>query len=267
MSAQPQQQQLSLQNTVVGLHHLEKSPSVQDGISPELELDLRITGCHLIQCAGILLKLPQVAMATAQILLHRFYYQASLKQFSIRDASMGALFLATKLEECPRKLRDITNVFHFLITQMGGSEFSLPEIIHQEYKDALFQAELQILGKLGFNVHVQHAHGFMIYYLSSLGLTDRHDLVQRAWNYLNDSLRTNVYVCYQPPTIACAAIMLAARDTAVKMPMQPPWWQLFESDHEDMENIAGHILSLFKRPLLQKPPLLLDDLSFLINEM
>jgi hypothetical protein len=39
--------------------------------------DLRYLGCELIQSGAILLKLPQVAAATAQILFQRFYYQKS----------------------------------------------------------------------------------------------------------------------------------------------------------------------------------------------
>lgn len=36
------------------------TPSRQDGISEELEKDLRIIGCSLIQNAGIIMKQPQV---------------------------------------------------------------------------------------------------------------------------------------------------------------------------------------------------------------
>lgn len=43
---------------------LTKSPSSFDAISPELETDLRIAGCELIQTAGQLLKLPQVGIVT-----------------------------------------------------------------------------------------------------------------------------------------------------------------------------------------------------------
>ncbi len=50
----------------------------------------------------------------------------------------------------------------------------------------MYFAEISILGLLGFNVQVQHPHGFMINYLKSLELEDNHDLAQRAWNYLND---------------------------------------------------------------------------------
>ena len=36
-------------------------------------------------------------------------------------------------------------------------------------------------------------------------------LVQTAWNYMNDSSRTPIFCQYQPETIACACIYLAAR--------------------------------------------------------
>ena len=48
------------------------SPSSLDGITPLQEALLRAAGCDLIEEGGILLRLPQVAMCTAQILLQRF---------------------------------------------------------------------------------------------------------------------------------------------------------------------------------------------------
>ena len=51
---------LSLDNCLLSRDKLDKSPSVVDGLDPDTEYDLRITGCEHIQTAGILLKLPQV---------------------------------------------------------------------------------------------------------------------------------------------------------------------------------------------------------------
>lgn len=51
---------LSLDNCLLPAEKLSRSPSIADGLNPQTEYDLRITGCELIQTAGILLKLPQV---------------------------------------------------------------------------------------------------------------------------------------------------------------------------------------------------------------
>ena len=60
---------------------LNFSPSQKDKIDPTEELLYRVYGCELIQEAGILLKLPQVVMATGQNIFHRFFYRKSLEIF------------------------------------------------------------------------------------------------------------------------------------------------------------------------------------------
>ena len=75
---------LNLENCIVPRERLLNTPSAKLGISHELEVDLRITGCEYIQAAGMLLQLPQVAMATAQVLFQRFYYAKSFIDFRVR---------------------------------------------------------------------------------------------------------------------------------------------------------------------------------------
>ncbi|KAG9292132.1 hypothetical protein G9A89_005276 [Geosiphon pyriformis] len=228
---------LSLQNAILTFDQLETTPSRKDGISEELEDALRQLGCEFIQSAGILMKLPQVAMATAQVLFQRFFYVASLKKFSALDIGMGALFLASKVQESPSKIRDLINVYHYLIIRYQNTPHEPLEYFGQtffEMKDAIVIAEMQILKRLGFNVHVQLPYGLMVNYLKVLELTEHEEIPQKAWGYLNDSLRTNIYVCYQPPTIACAVIWLAARMCQVKLPTEPAWWELFEARLEDI---------------------------------
>lgn len=75
---------LNLENCVVPNDRLLNTPSAKLGMSHELEVDLRVTGCEYIQAAGMLLQLPQVAMATAQVLFQRFYYAKSFVDFKVR---------------------------------------------------------------------------------------------------------------------------------------------------------------------------------------
>ncbi|KAG0321809.1 hypothetical protein BGZ97_010240 [Linnemannia gamsii] len=205
------QVKLSLQNALLTLEQLQQTPSREDGITEEQEDHLRQLGCHLIQHAGILLKLPQVAMATGQILFQRFFYQASLRKFAVRDISMGSVFLAAKVEECPIRFLDLVNVFDHLIKKFHRLPLDPMPAYQQTFytlKDATVVAEMQILKKLSFNVHVQTPYAIMINYLKVLELIDHPIIPQLAWSYLNDGLRT-----------------------------------------KDIENIAGHITLLYHRPL------------------
>jgi len=74
---------LSLDNCIIPNERLIHTPSSRDGVSHDLEVDLRIVGCEYIQSAGLLLRLPQVAMATAQVIFQRFYYSKSYVKYSI----------------------------------------------------------------------------------------------------------------------------------------------------------------------------------------
>jgi len=59
---------------------LLQTPSVLDGVTPELEREMRSKGCNFITQLGIQLKLPQLTLATASTYLHRFYMQNSLNR-------------------------------------------------------------------------------------------------------------------------------------------------------------------------------------------
>lgn len=58
---------LTLENCLLPENRLEETPSQQDGLDKQVEIDLRILGCELIQVAGILLKLPQVSQHSTGI--------------------------------------------------------------------------------------------------------------------------------------------------------------------------------------------------------
>ncbi|PPR04963.1 hypothetical protein CVT24_010421 [Panaeolus cyanescens] len=252
---------------LASLEQIEKSPSREDGIPEDLEEDLRAYGCKLIHQAGILLKQKQVAVAAAQILFQRFWFVTSMKQFGVgvgnlfsgwesSDIGMGALYLASKLEECPLRMRDLINVYDLLLQRAthqhgpkGDQEFHYYPMSYfgntfYDLKDALVVAEMQILKRLGFNVHVVLPYGTLINYLRVLELTSREDACTRAWGYLNDAHQTPVYAVYQMPTIVCAAIFLTVRHLGIPLP--PNWWELFDADWEDVSSVSGYIMRLYR---------------------
>lgn len=51
---------ITLENCLLPEHTLRFTPSMSSGLDPDTETELRVTGCELIQAAGILLRLPQV---------------------------------------------------------------------------------------------------------------------------------------------------------------------------------------------------------------
>ncbi len=64
---------------------------------------------------------------------------------------------------------------------------------------------------------------------------------------MNDSFRTSVFMQYQPETIACACIFLAARKLEIALPNQPQWFELFDVEEDELKDISMKILRLYTR--------------------
>ncbi|XP_043917808.1 cyclin-L1-like isoform X1 [Protopterus annectens] len=241
--------EITLKNCVIPEERVQFTASMVDGLDLEVETDLRIVGCELIQAAGILLKLPQVAMATSQVLFQRFYYSKSFVKHIMEIVAMACVHLASKIEEAPRRVRDVVNVFHHL-RQVRERKKSAPMPLDASYinlKNQVIKAERRVLKELGFCVHVQHPHKIIVMYLQVLECERNQHLVQTSWNYMNDSLRSDVFVRFHPETIACACIYLAARALEIPLPSRPHWFLLFGANEEDIQDVCHRILKLYTR--------------------
>ena len=65
---------LDISNSVLPLDKLSPTPSAKDGLSEEIEMQIRSLGCDLIQIAGKLLKLPQVSYLVLHIFNLRLFF-------------------------------------------------------------------------------------------------------------------------------------------------------------------------------------------------
>ncbi|XP_019911428.3 cyclin-L1 isoform X2 [Esox lucius] len=218
---------LTLDNCLLPSERLLQSPSAGHGLSADSEEQLRMRSCEMIQAAGILLRLPQVAMATGQILFQRFYYCKSFVRHCAEIVAMACVHLASKIEEEPRRVRDVLNVFYHL-KHSKGKRTQVPMPLDANY----ISAKAQII----------------VMYLQVLECERDTKLVQTAWNYMNDSLRTDVFLRFSAETVACACIYLSARTLQIPLPDQPPWFLLFGASEEDLKEICRRILRLYSLP-------------------
>ncbi|KAF2355811.1 Cyclin N-terminal [Trinorchestia longiramus] len=240
---------LTLDNVLIPQEKLHPSPSALDGLDEDTEYDLRVLGCEMIQTSGILLRLPQVAMACGQVLFQRLYYAKSLVRYPMEATAMACVALASKIEEAPRKIRDVINVFRHIRQVRNGKTLS-PVILDANYitlKNQVIKAERRLLKELGFCCHVKHPHKIIIMYLRLVEADDNRNLAKSSWNYMNDALRTDVFMRYTPEAIASACIWLAARKLKVPLPENPPWYHIVSVCIEDIQMIAASILKLYTR--------------------
>ncbi|XP_055339411.1 cyclin-L1-like [Paramacrobiotus metropolitanus] len=245
---------ISLENCILPADKLFPTPSMTEGLDVRTEWYLRRLGCDIIQHAGILLKLPQTAAATAQVLYQRFYYAKSFIKNDYLTMGMACVYLSSKVEESPRRLRDIINVFTHIRQTLCGEPIE-PVLVIESYvnlKNQVIKCERRLLKELGFCVHVKHPHKLIVMYLQLLDMDKNAVFVQKAWNYMNDSLRTDLFVRYSPEAVACGCIFLAARALQIPLPRKTSWFQLLAVTADALVDIATNILLLYS---IKLPPI------------
>ncbi|OEH74935.1 putative cyclin [Cyclospora cayetanensis] len=241
----------------------QQTPSTRDGLSREVEISQRVYGCQLIQKAGVLLRLEAVTVASAQTILHRFYYRKSLKKFDVRLVATSSLLLACKLEEDPRRVKSLIDVVQLLSRAEDANakvtedniDYFLIEYDSTEFDIAraeIFRCERYILRELGFMVSqtLVHPHRYILQYIHALCKGDyvpTNRLSQIAWGYLNDSMQTTLCCEVQPAVVAVGSIFLAACDLNIPLARETGWYELFDVTWEDVVKVCTRILSLYKR--------------------
>ena len=227
------------------------SPSHKMGISWDDEVMHRIFGCELIQEASMRLRLAQVVAVTGQHLLHRYYYRKSLTKFDAFSVAMGCFLLSSKVEETPRTVRDVINIFHEIYQrrrQLKLKSLDMTTSRYNTWKNEVVMIERFILKELGFSFYnvLDHPHKYILYLIKLLDCSPA--IAQTAWNYLNDSMRLDLPLRYEAKVIACAAVYLAIHRAGVHFPEEAPWWSLLVEDKETLLDVCDAILSLYHRP-------------------
>lgn len=130
--------------------------------------------------------------------------------------------------------------------------YYLSESSYITFRNRLLNIEGQILNEIGFEMHVALPHPLAITYLQTLDVFGASQpkgtgplVAKRAVEYLNTALLSPqmLYLTHQPNALATAAIYLAARDVGASLP-DLEWWEVFDTDREDLGFLALSMKSL-----------------------
>lgn len=189
------------------------------------------------------------------VYFHRFYLKHSFTQFDRHLVAVTCLFLASKVEETQKKLREIAWVYVRCIPARKR-KFDIPvradeyySTTHYKYtKQKLVSLEKTLLRAIAFQLKVVHPYTSLLDYARKVE-GDKH-LTQVAWNFVNDSLhRTDLCLQYAPDLIACASIYLASKYLKKNLfcDGKSEWWAHFKVSKATLEEISNQILDLYER--------------------
>ncbi|CAL5397387.1 unnamed protein product [Camellia sinensis] len=228
---------------------LQNSPSRKDGINEATETTLRIY-------------VPQAVMATGQDNVYMLSDVGSDLIYLQRVAA-SCVWLASKLEESPRKARQVLIVFHRMECRRENLPIEHLDTFPKKYAELkmdLNRTERHLLKEMGFICHVEHPHKFISNYLAALETPP--ELRQEAWNLANDSLRTTLCVRFKSEVVACGVVYAAARRFQVPLPENPPWWKAFDADKSGIDEVCRVLAHLYSLPKAKYIPVCKDGDSF-----
>ncbi|XP_077244409.1 cyclin-T1-3-like isoform X1 [Tasmannia lanceolata] len=228
----------------------ENSPSRRDGIDLKKETYFRKSYCTFLQDLGMRLKVPQVTIATAIIFCHRFFLRQSHAKNDRRTIATVCMFLAGKVEETPRPLKDVILVSYEIIHKKDPAAVQRikQKETYEQQKELILLGERVVLATLGFDLNVHHPYKPLVEAIKKFKVA-QNALAQVAWNFVNDGLRTSLCLQFKPYHIAAGAIFLAAKFLKVKLPSdgEKVWWQEFDVTPRQLEEVSNQMLELYEQ--------------------
>ncbi|KAM3293380.1 hypothetical protein ACQJBY_036756 [Aegilops geniculata] len=235
----------------------ENSLSRKDGIDLKKESYLRKSYCTFLQDFGMRLKVPQVTIATAIVFCHRFFLRQSHAKNDRLTIATVCMFLAGKVEETPRPLKDVVLISYEIIHKKDPAAVARikQKEVYEQQKELILIGERAVLITLGFDLNVHHPYKPLVEAIKKFKVA-QNALAQVAWNFVNDGLRTSLCLQFKPNHITAGAIFLAAKFLKVKLPSdgEKVWWQEFDVTPRQLEEVSNQMLELYEQNRVVPPP-------------
>lgn len=234
---------------------LSRTPTVLDGIPEDKERENRAKGVNFIVQVGIMLKLPQVTLSTASVFLHRFYMRHSMESagdrpgFHYYPIAATCLFLATKVEENCRKMRELVIACVKVAQKDPNKAVDEQDREYWRWKDNILQYEDRLMEALCFDFSLEPPYKTLFELLLRFKAEDNKKLRNAAWAFINDSCMTVMCLLFPSRTIAAGALYAAAKHCDVSFPDDEhgrPWWKIAGVDLVEIRRACNFLADIYE---------------------
>ena len=250
---------------------LLRTPSLLEGMPLEQELANRQKGVNFITQVGILLKLPQLTLATASVYLHRFFMRHAMVQnnkpgYHHYSVAATAIFLATKVEENYRKMRELVVACCRVAQKQPNLVVDEQSKEYWKWRDTILHNEDLLLEALCFDLQLEQPHRILLDLMRFYDIQENKQLRNASWAFVNDSLITTLCLQLSPRVIAGSALYMGVKVAGVALPDDErgrSWWEQLGIDLRDIQRGCNLLAEVYENPALprqgQKDTYVRDD--------
>lgn len=240
---------------------LTRAPSQLDGMALEAEHTSRSKGVNFITQVGIMLKLPQLTIATAAVYLHRFFMRYSMVDLPQRPGmhpypiAATSLFLATKVEENVRRMRELVVACCRVAQKQPNLVVDEQSKEFWKWRDTILHHEDLLLEALCFDLQLEQPYRILYDFICYFGVNENKPLRNAAWAFVNDSMFTVLCLQFSARNIAAAALYAAARHCDVGFEDDTsgrPWWEQIDVDLAQVRRACTRMAQLYENNAMQK---------------
>lgn len=239
---------------------LRLSPSILDGMPITQELANRQKGVNFITQVGIMLKLPQLTLATASVYLHRFFMRHAMVQnnkpgLHHYSVAATAIFLATKVEENYRKMRELVVACCRVAQKQPNLVVDEQSKEYWKWRDTILHNEDLLLEALCFDLQLEQPYRILLDFLRFYGVQENKQLRNTSWAFLNDALVTTMCLQLTPRSIAGSALYMGVKLAGITLPDDErgrPWWERLSLDVQDIHRGCNLMAEVYENPALPR---------------
>ncbi|EXJ67447.1 uncharacterized protein A1O5_09460 [Cladophialophora psammophila CBS 110553] len=236
------------------------APSILDGMSITQELANRQKGVNFITQVGIMLKLPQMTLATASVYLHRFFMRHAMVQnnrpgFHHYSVAATAIFLATKVEENYRKMKELVVACCRVAQKQPNLVVDEQSKEYWKWRDTILHNEDLLLEALCFDLQLEQPYRILLDFLRYYDVQANKQLRNTSWAFLNDSLVTTMCLQLTPSAIAGSALYMGVKFAGITIPDDErgrPWWEQLGVDIRDIQKGCNLMADVYENPALPR---------------
>lgn len=236
---------------------LAMTPSIIDGMTPAEERTLRRKGITFITQVGVMLKLPQTTLSTAAVFLNRYITRNTLKQrpghkkpLHHYEIAATTLFLATKVEETCRKLKELVVACVRVALRDPNKLVDEQTKDYWRWRDTILYSEDVVLESLCFDLSVEPPYKPMYDMIKYLGLQHDKRLRNAAWAFLSDADLTQLCLLFSSRTVAAASLYVGAKVCDIEIPHEDdgtPWWEVHYVKLGDIRRAVQLMLDIYEQ--------------------